>query len=46
MIDVFRGFEDLETADKKQIISLIAPTCIDLKKREVSIKIDNALSKY
>ncbi|WP_231491323.1 recombinase family protein [Pedobacter sp. Leaf170] len=44
-IDVFRGFDNLDTADKKQLVSLFPPVGIDLNKSEVSLGHDVALSK-
>jgi hypothetical protein len=40
-------FQDskIDAADKKQIVSLIPPTAIDFQKGDVSLKLNNALSK-
>jgi hypothetical protein len=35
----------LDTSDKKQIISLISPTHVNIQTGELSIKMDNALLK-
>ena len=45
LANIFRGFESLDTADKKQIVSLITPPQIDIQMGQVPVKIDNALSK-
>jgi site-specific DNA recombinase len=44
-IDIFRAFNSLDTADKKQLISFFPPFEIDLKRSEVSIGHNVALSK-
>lgn len=44
-IDIFRAFESLDTADKKQLVSFFPPVNIDLKKSEVSIGHNVALSR-
>lgn len=44
-IDVFRGFDNLDTVDKKQLVSFFPPVGIDLNKSEVSLVHDVALSK-
>lgn len=44
-IDIFRAFENLDTADKKQLVSFFPPVGIDLNKSEVSLGHDVALSK-
>lgn len=44
-VDIFHGYLDMDAADKKQIVSLIPPTDIDIRKGDVSIKPNNALSK-
>lgn len=44
-IDIFRAFESLDTADKKQLISFLPPVDVDLKKSEVSIGLNVALSR-
>lgn len=44
-IDIFKAFNILDTADKKQLISFFPPVEIDLKRSEVSIGHNVALSK-
>ena len=43
--DIFHNFQDWNVADKKQIINLIPPDSIDIKTGEMSLRLDNALSK-
>ena len=45
LVDIFRGFVGLDTADKREIVNLISPTNVNFQTGELSIKMDNALSK-
>ncbi|MFF5383657.1 MULTISPECIES: recombinase family protein [Pedobacter] len=44
-IDVFKGFDSLDTADKKHLVSFFPPVDIDLNNSEVSIGYNVTLSK-
>jgi len=43
--DIFQVFDNLDIADKMHLVSLIPPAEFDLQKRNVSLYLDNALSK-
>lgn len=43
--NIFQGYLDINSSDKKQIISLIQPINIDIKTNEISLKVHRALSK-
>lgn len=44
-VDVFNGYLDLDIVDKKQVVHLIPPCNFDIRTGEVSLKLNNALSK-
>lgn len=43
--DIFQVFDNFDIADKMHLVSLIPPAEFDLQKRNVSLYLDNALSK-
>lgn len=45
LMDVFRGYVTLDTADKKHLVKLLPPNMVDFQTNEVSLGLDGALSK-
>jgi site-specific DNA recombinase len=45
LVNIFNGYTELDVVDKRQIISWIPPTNIDIQTGRISIKLDNPLSK-
>lgn len=45
LTDIFRNFTTMDAADKKQIINLVRPTCIDRQTGKISLHVEEALSK-
>lgn len=44
-LDLFQGFSEFDTADKKHLVSLIPPVDVDYKKGSLSLDLNNALLK-
>jgi len=44
-INIFKGFADLNVADKKQLLNLISPIILNAKTGEINLKVHPALSK-
>jgi len=45
LTDIFYGYSDFYIADKKQIVTMIPPTIVDIKTADVSLKLNNGLAK-
>jgi len=44
-VNIFQGFSNLDTADKKHLVSLIPPLKVDFQTGNMTLKLNSALSK-
>lgn len=45
LVNIFRGYAGLDTADKKHLVKLFPPTKINFQTGELSLELNGALSK-